>query len=543
MGFLSTLMGMLGFGIGIGVGILVGFFIFMRFDSREEKDPVVRPLQQLDSETLSELLAYIPLWVKNPDYDRVDWINKFVLEMWPYLDKAICNTIRSTVKPLFNDYIGMYGIESIDFGKLTLGTLPPALQGIKIYETQEKQLLLEPAIRWAGNANVTVVLKILSLHFTIQLVDLQVYMAPRVSLKPLVPTFPCFSSISVSLTEKPHIDFGLKLLGGDIMSIPGFYQHVQKIVKDQIGRLYLWPKTLDIPILDQSCGATRKPVGILHVKVVRALNLSKMDFWGKSDPYVKLKLSGERLPSRKTTIKMKNLNPEWNEKFKLTVKDPETQVLQLHVYDWEKVGAHDKLGMQTVPLNMLIPQEPKEFTLRLLKNPNPNDPQNKIDRGLIVVELTFVPFRDDIGRFSAHLDREGTDLGVKGKLDNLPSNGGLLLVMLQGAEDVEGKRHTNPYAVILFRGERRKTKVIKKTRDPTWNEEFQFMLEEAPLDEKIHIEVMSKRSGFGFHSKVPLGHVDINLTDVVNNGRINEKYHLINSRNGMIHVEIRWKAV
>ncbi|KAG9458555.1 hypothetical protein H6P81_003063 [Aristolochia fimbriata] len=76
------------------------------------------------------------------------------------------------------------------------------------------------------------------------------------------------------------------------------------------------------------------------------------------------------------------LNPEWNEKFKLTVKDPETQVLQLHVYDREKVGAHDKLGMQ-----------PKEFTLRLLKNPNPNDHQNKIDRGLIVVELTSVPFR------------------------------------------------------------------------------------------------------------------------------------------------------
>ena len=37
-----------------------------------------------------------------------------------------------------------------------------------------------------------------------------------------------------------------------------------------------------------------------------------------------------------------------------------------------------------------------------------------------------------------------------------------------------------------------------------------------------------------------LGHVDINLDDVVANGRINQKYHLINSRNGVIHVEIRW---
>jgi Ca2+-dependent lipid-binding protein len=81
----------------------------------------------------------------------------------------------------------------------------------------------------------------------------------------------------------------------------------------------------------------KKPVGILHVKVVRALKLLKMDLLGTSDPYVKLTLSGERLPAKKTSIKMKNLNPEWNEDFKLTVKDPQSQVRQLHVYDWEQV--------------------------------------------------------------------------------------------------------------------------------------------------------------------------------------------------------------
>ena len=62
-----------------------------------------------------------------------------------------------------------------------------------------------------------------------------------------------------------------------------------------------------------------------------------MDILGTSDPYVKLNLSGEKRPSRKTSIKMRNLNPEWNEDFKLIVKDPETQVLELKVYDWDKV--------------------------------------------------------------------------------------------------------------------------------------------------------------------------------------------------------------
>ena len=83
--------------------------------------------------------------------------------------------------------------------------------------------------------------------------------------------------------------------------------------------------------------AVKKPVGILHVKVVRAQKLLKKDILGKSDPYVKLNLTGERLPTKKTTIKKRNLNPEWNEKFKFIVKDPQSQVLQLQVFDWDKV--------------------------------------------------------------------------------------------------------------------------------------------------------------------------------------------------------------
>jgi len=81
------------------------------------------------------------------------------------------------------------------------------------------------------------------------------------------------------------------------------------------------------------------PVGILHVKVVRAEKLKKKDLLGASDPYVKLKLTEEKLPSKKTTVKYKNLNPEWNEEFNIVVKDPESQVLELTVYDWEQVSS------------------------------------------------------------------------------------------------------------------------------------------------------------------------------------------------------------
>lgn len=81
----------------------------------------------------------------------------------------------------------------------------------------------------------------------------------------------------------------------------------------------------------------KRPVGILHVKVVKAIKLKKKDLLGASDPYVKLKLTEDKLPSKKTTVKHRNLNPEWNQEFNFVVKDPESQALELNVYDWEQV--------------------------------------------------------------------------------------------------------------------------------------------------------------------------------------------------------------
>lgn len=45
---------------------------------------------------------------------------------------------------------------------------------------------------------------------------------------------------------------------------------------------------------------------------------------------------------------------------------------------------------------------------------------------------------------------------------------------------------------------------IKKNRDPRWEEEFQFMCEEPPTNEKMQIEVMSRPPSIGIHSKVAI---------------------------------------
>ncbi|GAB2267877.1 Arf guanine nucleotide exchange factor syt1, variant 2 [Dionaea muscipula] len=537
MGIFSMILGFFGFGFGVCIGLVIGYFLFIYVQRSDVQDPDIRPLAEHDTETLQRMLPEIPLWVKNPDYDRVDWLNKFIQYMWPYLDKAICKTVRNIVKPIIAEQIPQYKIDSVDFEALTLGSLPPTFQGMKVYSTDEKELIIEPALKWGGNPNVMVAVKAFGLKATVQVVDLQVFASPRITMKPLVPSFPCFANIFVSLMEKPHVDFGLKLVGADLMSLPGLYRFVQEMIKDQVGNLYLWPRTLEVPILDPA-KAMRRPVGILYVKVLRAAKLKKKDLLGASDPYVKLKLTEDSAPSKKTTVKHKNLNPEWNEEFNLVVRDPQTQALELRVYDWEQVGNHDKMGMNMVALKDVVPEEPKFMTLDLLKNMDPNDVQNEKSRGQIELQVIYKPFKEE------DLRKEYGDNStmVASAPQGTPAGGGVLVVILHEAQDLEGKYHNNPSVRMIFKGEEKRTRTVKKNRDPRWEEEFQFVAEVPPTNDRLHVEVYSTSSRNLLHPKESLGYVDVSLADVVNNKRINEKYHLIDSKNGQIQIELQWRT-
>jgi len=43
---------------------------------------------------------------------------------------------------------------------------------------------------------------------------------------------------------------------------------------------------------------------------------------------------------------------------------------------------------------------------------------------------------------------------------------------------------------------------IKKNRDPRWEDEFQFIAEEPPTNDKLHVEVVSTSSRTLLHQKV-----------------------------------------
>lgn len=114
------------------------------------------------------------------------------------------------------------------------------------------------------------------------------------------------------------------------------------------------------------------------------------------------------------------------------------------------------MGMNVIPLRDIKPEEPKSLTLDLLKNMDRNDSANEKSRGQLVVEVTYSPFKEE----DMAKDFNDDSNVVEKAPENTPEGGGLLVVIVHEAQDVEGKHHTNPYVRILFRGEQRKTKVL-----------------------------------------------------------------------------------
>lgn len=98
---------------------------------------------------------------------------------------------------------------------------------------------------------------------------------------------------------------------------------------------------------------------ILLVEVVEGRNLAVKDLTGTSDPYCVLSVtpplgtSSSYIPKEhRTCIVFKSLDPVWNEEFFFEVPF-ENGTLEVEVWDWDRIGSHDAMGIAKMPLAKL----------------------------------------------------------------------------------------------------------------------------------------------------------------------------------------------
>ncbi|CAA2996418.1 synaptotagmin-5 [Olea europaea subsp. europaea] len=395
MGLIS---GML-MGIVFGIALMAGWQHMMRYRSNKRiaKAVDIKSLSSLNRDDLKKICGEnFPEWISFPVFEQVKWLNKQLSKLWPFVADAAEAIIKDSVEPLLEEYRPP-GITSMKFSKLSLGTVAPKIEGIRVQSLKKGQITMDIDLRWGGDPSIILAIEAaLVASIPIQLKDLKVFTVVRAIFQ-LAEEIPCISAVVVALLAepKPRIDYTLKAIGGSLTAIPGLSDMIDDTVTSIITDMLQWPHRIVVPIggipVDTS-ELELKPQGKIKITVLRANNLKNKELIGKSDPYAVVYI--RPLFKVKTKVIENNLNPVWNQTFELIAEDKETQSLIIEVFD-QDVGQDERLGIAKLPLIELEAGNSKEIELRLLPSLDMLKIKDKKDRGTLTIQVFYRQFNEE----------------------------------------------------------------------------------------------------------------------------------------------------
>ncbi|KAM5564450.1 synaptotagmin-4 [Rosa sericea] len=552
----------MGFFFGLLVGIAIGIGLIMAFarsesrrsKRRSELAKTIAALARMTVQDSRKLLApqYYPSWLT--------WLNQHLDKIWPYVNEAASELIRSNVEPILKQYTPAV-LDSLKFSRLTLGTVAPQFTGISLVESEcgAGGVTMEFEIQWDGDPDIVIDINThVGLALPVQVKDIGFTGVFRLIFKPLIDQFPCFGAVAYSLREKKKLDFVFKVSGSEISAIPGVSEALEETIRDAIEDCITWPVRNIIPIVPGDYSDLElKPVGTLEVKLVEAKELTNKDIVGKSDPFAVIFI--RPLPDRTKTSKVidNDLNPIWNEHYEFIVEDQSTQRLTVRIFDDEGLQAAEFIGCCQIPLSSLEPGKVKNVWLKLLK-----DLEIQRDtkyRGQVHLELLYCPYGTDgniVNPFDHDFSLTSLEKALKinenltkAELRKISTKKkkemfirGVLSVTVISAEDlpiVDFMGKADPYVVLVMKKSeaKQKTRVITNNLNPVWNQTFDFMVEDA-LHEMLIVEVWDHDT-FG---KDRIGRVIMTLTRVLMEGEYQECYPIDIAKSGRITLSLKWVA-
>ncbi|KAL3362847.1 hypothetical protein AABB24_012254 [Solanum stoloniferum] len=494
-----------------------------------------------------------PPWVVFSNQQKLNWLNSHLEKIWPFVDEAASELVKSSVEPILEQYRPMI-LASLKFSKFTLGTVAPQFTGISILEGGSEGITMELEMNWDGNPSIILdIMTYVGVGLPVQVKNIGFTGIFRLIFRPLVDEFPCFGAVCYSLRKKKKLDFTLKVVGGDMTAIPGISDAIEGTIRDAIEDSITWPVRKIIPILPGDYSDLElKPTGVLEVKLVQAKELTNKDIIGKSDPFAELYVRPVRDRMKKSKTINNELNPIWNEHFEFVVEDPLTQHLVIKIYDDEGLQAAELIGCAHVRLNELEPGKVKDVWLKLVKDLEIQRDQK--NRGQVHLELLYCPYGTTNGfsnPFADNVQLTSLEKLLKSGAEPAQNGGeinrrkdvivrGVLSVTVISAEDLAptdlmGK--ADPYVVVTMKKTetKNKTRVVPESLNPVWNQTFDFVVEDG-LHDMLILEVWDHDT-FG---KDYMGRCILTLTRVLMEGEYKDTFELDGAKSGKLNLHLKW---
>uniref|UniRef100_A0A669ES99 Extended synaptotagmin-like protein 1b n=1 Tax=Oreochromis niloticus TaxID=8128 RepID=A0A669ES99_ORENI len=436
--------------------------------------------QEYTSTRVSKIKRDLPAWVNFPDVEKVEWLNKVLQQVWPfvgqYLEKLLVETIAPSIRASSSH------LQTLSFTKVDMGDKVTTLRvvGIKAHTENDKgQVLLDLYISYVGNVEINVEVKRYFCKAGVK--GIQLHGMMRVILEPLIGDVPIVGAVSMFFIRRPKLDINWTGLT-NLLDIPGLNVMSDSMIMDAIASFLVLPNRLVVPLVPGLHVAQLRsplPRGVVRIHLLEAQKLAAKDNYvkgvmaGLSDPYAILRVG----PQTFTSKHIDNTDaPKWGEMYEVIVHEVPGQELEVEVYDKDP-DKDDFLGRTKLDLGIVKKSIVVNdwFTLK------------DTDSGRVHFRLEWLSLLPSTDQLEQVLKRNES---ITNKNADLPSSA-ILVIYLDKAEALpmkKGNKEPNPMVQLSVKDVTRESKTCYTTINPEFEEAFTFFIHD-PRNQDIDIQV------------------------------------------------------
>uniref|UniRef100_A0A4W5LH77 Extended synaptotagmin 2 n=1 Tax=Hucho hucho TaxID=62062 RepID=A0A4W5LH77_9TELE len=500
--------------------VLIGLAIFFwwRRNQGHKNNRLTRALAFLEHEekTVKQNVSTseLPPWVHFPDVERVEWLNKTVKQMWPYICQFVDKLFRETIEPAVKG--ANAHLSSFCFTKIDMGDKPLRVNGVKVYteNVDKRQIIMDLEIRYShmhcgsiciyffyiiifqdidffnlfsfvGNTEIDVDIK--KYYCRAGIKSIQLHGVLRVVMEPLLGDMPLIGALSVFFLKKPLLDINWTGLT-NMLDIPGLNGLCDNLIQDIIYSYLVLPNRITIPLVGEAQLAQLRfpiPKGVLRIHFLEAQDLLGKDKFlgglikGKSDPYGVLHIGNQLFQSK---VVKENIHPKWNEVYEAMVYEHSgPQNLEIELFD-EDTDQDDFLGSLLIDVAELQKEQKVDEWFVM----------EEVNTGKLHLKLEWLSLLPSPEKLDQVLTSIKADKGQAN--DGLSS--ALLVVYLDSARNLpSGKKVSSvpsPFVQFTVGHKTYESKTRYKTNEPVWEEAFTFLIHN-PKCQELEVEVKDEK--------------------------------------------------
>lgn len=458
----------------------------------------------------------LPAWVHFPDVERVEWLNKIVKHLWPFISQFVEKLFKDTIEPAVRG--ANSHLSTFSFTKIDLGTKALRIDGIKTYieNVDSRQIIIDLQISYVGNCDIDIEIKRYFCRAGVK--GIQMNGTLRVILEPLIGDMPLIGALTLFFLRRPLLAINWTGLT-NLLDIPGLNGLSDTIILDIMSNYMVLPNRISVPLVNEvQLDQLRFPVpkGFLRIYFIEAQDLMWKDSFlrglakGKSDPYGIIRIGNQMFQSK--TIK-ENLNPKWNEVYEALIYETPGQLMEIELFD-EDPDKDDFLGSLMIDLVEVQKEQLIDQWFEL----------DEANRGKLHLKLEWLSLLPNTDLLSQAMASTRALQGTAN--DGLSS--ALLIIYLDCANNLPfGKKmnsEPNPLVQLSVGHNTFESKIRYRTTNPVWEEAITFRIHNPQIVD-LDIEVKDDRH------QCPLGSFNLPLKQLLQAEQltINERFPLTNS--------------